>query len=131
MSEQPLNKSTLFYGSSGLGKTHYALAHFKKPLFISHIDGLKQLSPDNDGIVFDDMSFRHWPVEAVIHLLDSDLARDLNVRYGTVHVPAGVKKIFTHNTSNPFYNDEMIDPEQKEAIERRLSRCHILMKTFK
>jgi len=95
-------KAVLLWGPSNTGKTSYALAHFKKPLLVSHVDVLKTLSPDNDGIVFDDMSFRHWPVEAVIHLLDYDLPRDINVRYGTVNIPKEIQKVFTHNTENPW-----------------------------
>lgn len=119
-------KATLIWGPSGTGKTCFALAHFKNPLVVSHIDKLKQLSPDHDGIVFDDMSFKHWPIESVIHLLDYEITRDINVRYGTVNIPAKITKVFTHNTSNPFYDEANVDDAQKEAIERRLSRVHVL-----
>lgn len=125
----PLDKSLLLYGDSNTGKTHFACSHFKNPLVVSHIDTLKTLSPDNDGIVFDDMSFKHWPPEAVIHLLDQEFSREINVRYGTCHVPANTPKIFTHNTNNPFYKDE-IEEAQKEAIERRLNRKFISRKLF-
>lgn len=92
---------------------------------VSHIDTLKMLSPDHDGIVFDDMSFKHWPPESVIHLLDQEFDRDINVRYGTVHIPAHTPKIFTHNSDNPFYDQEKICDDQREAIERRLSRVNL------
>lgn len=118
------HKPLLFWGPAGTGKTHFALFHFKNPLIVSHLDILKQLSPDHDGIVFDDLSFKHFPPESVIHLLDSDIDRDLHVRYTTANVPKNTPKIFTHNTSNPFYNDS-IDEEQKKAIERRFQRVHI------
>lgn len=125
---QPLileKKSVLIHGDSNTGKSQFAVAHFKNPLFVTHIDTLKGLSVDHDGIVFDDMSFKHWPIEAVIHLLDYDLPRDINVRYGTVHIPAHTNKIFTHNTDNPFYDGDSIRPEQKSAIERRLQRIFV------
>jgi len=123
-------KSVLLWGPSNTGKTSYALAHFKRPLLVSHIDVLKTLSPDNDGIVFDDMAFKHWPVEAVIHLLDYDLPRDINVRYGTVNIPKEVQKVFTHNTKNPFYDEDVIQEEQKAAIERRFERIHVLKNLY-
>lgn len=122
-------KSILLWGPSGSGKTSFALAHFKNPLLVSHIDKLKNLSPDHDGVVFDDMSFKHWPKESIIHLLDYDLPRDINVRYGTVAIPKETRKIFTHNTENPFYDDD-IDPSQKLAIERRLQRIHLNNKIY-
>lgn len=125
-----LDKPTLLCGSSNTGKTQFALAHFVNPLMVSHPDRLKLLSPDHDGIVFDDMSFKHWPVEAVIHLLDSECDREIHIRYGTVTIPAGTKKIFTHNTSNPFYNPETTDVEQIAAIERRYETVNILNKLY-
>lgn len=125
----PLDKSVLLYGPSNTGKTQFALAHFNNPLFCTHIDKLKELSPDHDGIVFDDMSFKHWPPEAIIHLLDKECDRQINVRYGTVDIPANTIKIFTHNTSNPFYNDE-INEEQKEAIKRRYLGVQVLNPLF-
>ncbi len=119
-----LIKPVLLYGESNTGKTSFAVAHFKNPLVVSHIDKLKLLSPDNDAIVFDDMSFTHWPPEAVIHLLDIDFERDINVRYGTVTIPANTIKVFTHNNKNPFYKEE-IQQAQIEAIERRFQRIHV------
>lgn len=123
-------RSWLFSGPSGIGKTQFAIAHFSKPLVVSHMDNLKQLSPDHDGIVFDDMSFNHIPVESVIHLLDYDLTRTLHVRYGTVDIPAKTIKVFTHNTDNPFYNIDTIKSTQLEAIERRLKVVYLKVKLF-
>ncbi len=119
-----LIKPVLLYGESNTGKTSFAVAHFKNPLVVSHIDKLKLLSPDNDAIVFDDMSFSHWPPEAVIHLLDIDFERDINVRYGTVTIPANTIKVFTHNNKNPFYKED-IQQVQIDAIERRFQRVHV------
>ncbi len=121
-----LEKSTLICGDTNCGKTHFACAHFKNPLLVSHIDKVKTLSADNDGIIFDDMSFRHWPPEAVIHLLDQDFDREINVRYNTAFIPANTRKIFTHNSENPFYNTETTSVEQQLAIERRLNRTIII-----
>lgn len=125
-----LDKPCLLWGPSNVGKTQFACAHFTNPLVVSHIDRLKELSPDNDAIIFDDMSFKHWPVEAVIHLLDTELERQINVRYGTITIPANTTKVFTHNTRNPFYKDEEIGEEQKEAIERRLQRRQVINKLY-
>lgn len=125
MEKQDISKSLLLYGPSGMGKTHFALAHFKNPLLVRHMDRLREFDSEvNDGIVFDDLSFSHYPPEAVIHLLDMELDSEIHIRYTTANIPQQTPKIFTHNTTNPFYKSEVPEPQQ-QAIERRLKRVHI------
>lgn len=128
---QPIdfNKTTHVYGPSNTGKTSFVVAHFANPLVVSHIDALKKLSPDHDGIVFDDMCFTHWPPEAAIHLVDQDVDRDLHIRYGTVSIPANTKKVFTHNTRDIFYKPEVAQ-EQKDAIDRRVEYLNVQNKLY-
>lgn len=92
-------KSVMLKGPAGVGKTQFAKSqhHFKNPLFVSHLDGLKRLSDEHDGIIFDDMDFKHLPRTTQIHLVDWDDERDIHVRYGTVTIPAHTPKIFTCN----------------------------------
>lgn len=124
----PLNLPTLLYGPSNTGKTQFALAHFQKPLLVSHIDDLKMFN-NHDGIVFDDISFLHWPPTSVIHLLDQDCPRSINVKYGTTVIPANTKKIFTFNLPNPFYTEQC--PEyQQDAINRRYEGVNIINKLY-
>lgn len=117
-------KCYLLWGPSGTGKTQYALAQFKRPLLVRHVDRIRDLSPDHDGVVFDDLSFTHWPVESVIHMLDVDEDSDLNMRYVIGTLPEGLPRVFTHNTPNPFYLQET-PVEQMNAVERRVERVHV------
>lgn len=123
------SKAIFLSGVSNSGKTQWALAHFKNPLLVSHMDQLKRLGPDHDGIVFDDMAFNHWPPESVIHLLDMECERALHVRYGTVTIPAYTKKIFTSNKKNIFTAID-VEVEQFNAIERRYKRVDIIRPLF-
>lgn len=129
------NRSIHVYGPSNTGKTSFVLAHFKNPLVITHMDTLKKfvnpVDPDEpyDGIVFDDMSFKHIHPEAVIQIVDRDLDRDLHIRYGTAHIPAGTLKVFTHNTRDIFYKPE-VEAEQKVAIDRRVDYVRITQKLY-
>lgn len=124
-----MSKHLLIWGLTNCGKTHWALAHFGNPLYVKHVDTLKELSPDHDGIVFDDMSFRHWPVEQVLSLLDWDLPRDIHCRYANARIPARLPCIFTYNADNPFYNESVM-AEQSDAIERRIRRVHVTERLF-
>lgn len=122
-------KTSHVYGPSGTGKTSFVTAHFENPLFVRHIEALKKLSPDNDAIIFDDMSFLHWPTESVIALVDQDFDSDINVRYTVVNIPANTKKVFTHNMRDIFYKPEC-NEEQKAAIDRRVDYFQVPNKLF-
>lgn len=116
-------KAILVHGPTDIGKTKFCRAHFENPLVISHIDQLKKYEAGvHDGLIFDDMSFTHWPPEAVIHLLDMEEEREIHCRYANAVMPAGVPRVFTHNYPNPFYNLDTTMPAQRDAIERRLKR---------
>lgn len=116
----PLDKPTIIWGEPGIGKTQYALAHFEKPLLVSHMDDLGNLTEDHDGIVFDDMSFNHMPRTGQIHLVDN-LTRSIHIRYKTATIPAGIKRIFTTNEK-----DGAIMLTQDGAIRRRIEIHHLL-----
>lgn len=111
-------KCLFLYGPTGTGKTQWALHHFRNPFLCSHIDDLRDFNADrNDGIVFDDMSFRHMPREGVIHLLDWDEDRSIHCRFYCAQIPAGTKKIFT---SNKTFHETFPDDDHG-AIRRRIS----------
>lgn len=124
-------RSWLIYGDSGTGKTQYALSHFTKPLFVTHMDKLKEYDPNlHDGIIFDDISFSHLPPDAIIHILDIDNDRQIHCRFTTAEIPANTKKIFVHNRRDIFKPIHSINEEQEAAIERRLHVLHVGAKLF-
>lgn len=105
-------RTMVFQGPSGIGKTQFAKAHFKKPLLVSRMDQVKLLDETHDGIVFDDMNFCELDRTAQIHLVDWDEERHIPARYNDAIIPAETKKIFTTNVMCLNYNDA--------AIARRL-----------
>jgi len=119
-------KTIVITGTSGVGKTQYAISHFKHPLVVSHIDDLKKLNSNTDGLVFDDMNFAHWPPNACIHLCDMELPRSINVKYGTVEIPANLPRFFTSNKQfNEIWSSVMCH-EELAAVKRRCYEleCH-------
>jgi len=112
-------KTIVLTGTSGVGKTQFAISHFKCPLVVSHIDDLKKLNSNTDGLVFDDMNFAHWPPNACIHLCDMELPRSINVKYGTVEIPANLPRFFTSNKPfNEIWSSVMCH-EELAAVKRR------------
>lgn len=100
-------------GESNLGKTKLAKARFNKPLVIRHMDKLKQFDPlRHDGLVFDDMSFAHYPRESVLSLMDMDDDADVNVKNSMVTIPAGFPRIFCTNRLMYATKDGHYDKEE-------------------
>lgn len=128
--EKDFSKSILIWGNSGVGKTQFAFAHFNNPLLVSHLDDLKKIRSCHDGLVFDDMAFHNLPIETVIKLVDVEMERSIHCRHSCGVIPAKLPRIFTHNTQNPFYENETHDSEQEQAVERRVRRLFIADKLF-
>lgn len=123
---ESLDKPLVIIGGSGIGKSQYALAHFKNPLLVSQIDDLQQLSKEHDGIVFDDMSFSHYPATAVIHIVDKEMTRTIHNRYKDAEIPEGTNRIFTHNSPIEDWLIPKGTPlEQMDAIKRRINVIEI------
>lgn len=112
-------KSFVFIGKAGIGKTQFALAHFKSPLLVSDRQDFGKLQTGTyDGIVIDDMNFNKWNACNLIHLLDQECDRTVNIKYGCVSIPAMLPRIITLNSIDSFWPENMLDA-QKGAIDRR------------
>lgn len=125
--EDDLNEMTslILQGPPGTGKTQYALAHFNTPLLVSHMDDLREfVGTTHDGIVFDDMDFKHLPRTTQIHLTDCALDRTLHCRYQNACIPRGTKKIFTTNEENTCFDIS------DGAIKRRCTILRVRAKLF-
>ena len=101
-----LTRAVVLYGESSIGKTCYALAHFKYPLLVSKLEDLQDISLRTDGLVFDEMRFEdssgNRKTETLtsaetIHLLDMEHDRSLSARYHNIQIRKGLPRIFTTN----------------------------------
>lgn len=118
----PRSRALFLWGPSGYGKTQYAQALIGRGVYvIRHMDQLKAMPRDCPGVVFDDMSFLHWPRDAVIHLLDLEVDSGINVKHGCVVIPKGMPRIFTHN----YDRDGVFPSDPAGAIDRRLFVVHV------
>lgn len=132
-----LTLPVVIWGRSGLGKTEFAKAHFKNPLIVSHVDDLKKFDKErHDGLIFDDMTFSHWPYNSVIHLLDMNNGRSIHCRNTNGYIPAGTKRIFTINPEKEeepychifpeiFYTADL-GSARKRAINRRFVKFEVV-----
>jgi len=107
------------HGTTGCGKTQWALHQFDNPLLVRHLDKLAEFDGNyHDGIVFDDMSFAHLFREAIIYLTDWEEESDIHVRYRTATIPKYTRKIFTSNKTF----QENFPPDEHGAIRRRFTK---------
>lgn len=106
----PENKCAVLVGPSGCGKSSWAKKMAPKPcLWVSHMDVLRMYRASyHQSIIFDDMCFKHMPLQAQIHLTDWIDARQIHCRYGYATIPAHTMKIFTCN-EYPFTKHPAID----------------------
>lgn len=95
--------SCILVGPSGCGKTVWAKRNAPKPaLMVSHLDQLRDFdSLYHKSIIFDDMTFKHFPVTSQIHLVDQYDDRAIHCRYQVALIPKHTPKIFTCN-EKPF-----------------------------
>jgi len=118
-------KSWLLVGTTGTGKTKFAMAHFKNPLLISNKEDWGKLcSGGYDGLVIDDMDFSAFSPTNLLKMLDMSEDRTINIKYGSARVPAYTPRIFTMNVIEQFY-PRSCRPEVKAAIDRRVNILHI------
>lgn len=103
------DKMIIIIGDSGIGKTEFAKAHFQNPLIVSHMDDLAELNEDFDGIIFDDMDFKHIPRTAQIHICDVSMTRSIHIRYGLATIPKKMKRVITCNELPLHLEDKAIN----------------------
>ncbi|AXH77422.1 MAG: replication-associated protein [Cressdnaviricota sp.] len=111
------------WGPPTTGKSGWAAAHFKDPIVCngSCTEGLKQLNVKTDGIIWEEPNFSKWTVQDCIALCEIQDPRTINVKHGSVLVPAGVQKIFCSNV--PF---AAVFPEDTAgAIASRVTIVHL------
>ena len=127
------NKCVVLAGSSGNGKTEYALAHFERPVLVRTRDDLLNVNNKTDGVVLDDMSFTDkWTAEETIHLLDMAQAATIKCRYSTATIPKKVPRIFTTNADCDWQHHifRKGSGKQQAAIKRRFRVVQIEDKLY-
>ena len=122
------------HGGTGLGKTKAACSWFSNPCLIKPFDTIgcleavmRKFDPTvHDGLILDEADLRFLTRQQVIALLDSDEDCEMDVRFKSFTIPAGVKKILI---SNPSPNG-LIPTDPAGAVNRRMTTLHVTSPTW-
>lgn len=107
----PKEKSLVIVDLPRMGKTEWAkswITHHLKETYLkaTHLDSLKKYD-GQDWIIYDDMCFKHLPLNTQKHIAETKNARDIHCRNTTADIPPGVKQIFCCN-EYPFSDHDAV-----------------------
>lgn len=88
-------QTLILWGNTNTGKTALAKALIPEGMMTRHLDLLKNARPE--GIILDDMSFKHLHREAQIALVDRQEDTQIHIRYTVAEIAAGTPVIITTN----------------------------------
>lgn len=118
--QEVTKKVIVLVGPTGLGKTQYALAHFKKPLHVKDKEDWRRYNDTTDGIILDDLDFPSWSPLTLLKLLDMETPITQNIKYGATRIKAGTPRIICVNHMDLFW-PRTIHAETIKACERRIN----------
>lgn len=125
----PFDWHVLFLsGPTRMGKTSYARALLPEAPVISHKDQLKDADMTK-GLIFDDHGTSHLAITFVIHLLDWNDKRGIDVKHSHVDIPCHTRKIFTSNLSWERWIsaiDDQKTPRTQSEINAARRRVHVV-----
>lgn len=113
------SKTMVLVGPTGIGKTQYALAHFKNPLLIKDKNDYIRYSRHTDGIIYDDLSFTSWNPMTFLHMVENETAITQDVKFGHVRIRANIPKFILVNSKKLLWPRDIIK-ETKDACLRRM-----------
>lgn len=112
----PEDLALILWGPTNVGKTTLACSLLPQSLLTRHLDTLATYSSTRyNGVIMDDMAFKHLHREAQIALVDTYFTTQIHVRYKVAVLPKGTRRIVTTNR-HPEEIFDLSDP----AIKRRV-----------
>lgn len=113
-------KALVLRGPAGIGKTQWALAQFNKPIMIEDLDELRDVPPDCDGLVFDEVQFNLLAKAKKIALTDWEMDRTVRIRHTVARIPRHTPKIFTCNEHEHTFGED-----SHESVLRRIQTMDV------
>lgn len=115
-------KTHLFIGPTGIGKTNFALSHGKWPVHIQtwqHFGKISENSNSCDLIVIDDINLSSRDPHTILSICDKHFDQGIDIKYGTALIPKKLPRIICLNDIKYFWPVK-IGAALKAAISRRI-----------
>jgi hypothetical protein len=113
----PDDKTLIFVGPTSVGKTQYALRHFKHPALVTNKEDWRNIVDDTDGIVIDDLATCNFSMHNVLNLVDRRISRTINIKYSSVTINPRIPKIITINNMDYFWPTVCMDNGSNNNFE--------------
>lgn len=113
------HKAVVLIGPTGMGKTQWALAHFKNPVHIRDKNDYARITDVTDGLVLDDLDQMHWHPLSLLKLVECETNVTMNVKYGAKIIRAGMPRFIIANSWELFW-PQNFRTESIDAVERRV-----------
>lgn len=123
------NRAVVLIGPTGLGKTQWALAHFKNPVHIRDKNDYARITDKTDGLVLDDLDQMHWQPLTLLKLVECETNVTMNIKYGSKVIRAGMPRFIIANSWELFW-PQNFKPESIDAVERRVVSYVIKAKLY-
>jgi hypothetical protein len=116
------NKSLILIGKPGTGKTEYLIALLNSlglnPFLVKDLNILRELTPLNKAIIFDDISISHLDAMQKLSLFDKEQDTQLRILYKSIRINQSTIKAFTKNDLESLLPS---DDTYFEAMKRRVA----------
>lgn len=91
-------RTIILQGATEIGKSEFAKALLPNALWCNHKNDLEKFDKNRHvGIIFDDMTFNHWPPTSQIAVVDVRNKRTIDTKGGCATIPGGQPHIITTN----------------------------------
>lgn len=115
--EELATKTIVLIGTTWLGKTKYAKAHFKNPAVIRSGGDYFKINPTTDGIIFDDMEICKWTPSYLKTIVDLKVTGRQKIKYGLIYLPEGVPRIIINLCERHFWPKSLFGQDGMVSLD--------------
>lgn len=111
--------TVVIIGTTGLGKTQYAKAHFDNFVHVREKNDYERILPSTECLIVDDVDSQDWKPMTFLRLIDVENDVTMNVKYSSRRIPAQLPRFILANHFKLLIPAKAMDV----TIDAMLRRC--------